>query len=470
VATRKKTAAQDQGQRTTARRSVLTGGAVGLAAVAGAAIGRPGPASAQNTTPSVTDWINVTQTSPPADNSGATDSTAAINQALSQAHLNNGYNGTTSNVGAVVYMPVGIYKISGPLFVPHGVTLRGATPMNHSADGQTNDWGTVIKPMTTQSPAPAWSAGTNVNGVISFDATNLNALPRVAVENIWIDGSQLSTFSTTPTVDGIAATGGVEALTIRNVGVYSVTGNGIAGYSPGMSKPDGWVIENSVVQSVTGYGISFAGADSHMSNVHVQQCGAGFLITGGNNRLVGCRADQSSSGTIGSGFTIDVRQNGGFSGSTTLIGCGTEENNLYGLSLINSASSPSSSDPVIAMGCSFDGDGVNGGAGGGNYAGVSVQGINTLILNSCNVNVMANPNIMNPNKSAPQHALALSSNAQGEPLLIQALGGLWNCTGTNPIYPAAAPPVQVLSYGVHVFTGGQIGSSGGAQSFEANQL
>jgi hypothetical protein len=467
VATRKKTAAQDQGQRTTARRSVLTGGAVGLAAVAGAAIGRPAAASALNTTPSVTDWINVTQTSNPADNSGATDSTAAINQALSQAHLNNGYNGTTSNVGAVVYMPVGIYMISGPLFVPHGVTLRGATPMNHSGDGQTNDWGTVIKPMTTQSPAPSWNAGTNVNGVISFDATGLNALPRAAAENIWIDGSELNTFKTTPTVDGIAATGGVEALTIRNVGVYSMTGNGIAGYSPTSAKPDGWVIEDSVVQSCTGYGVTFAGADSHMSNVHVQGCGAGFLITAGNNRLVGCRADQSSSTTIGSGFTIDVRQNQtlGFAGSTTLVGCGTEENNLYGLSLINSGTPPNTfNNPVIATGCSFDGDGVNGGAGGGNYAGISVQGINMLILNACNVNVMAVQS-----SGSPQHALALSANAQGQPALVQAFGGLWCFVGTNPIYPAAGPPVGTLSYALHTSASGQNGN-GNIQPFQSTQL
>ena len=287
----------------------------------------------------------------------------------------------------------------------------------------------------------------------------------MAVENIWIDGSDLGSFSNDPTVDGIATAGPVESLIIRCVGVYEVSGNGIAGYSDSAGKPDGWLIENSAVESCPGYGVSFAGAGSYLNNVRAQRCGHGFSITRGNNRLVGCRADHS---VLGSGFTIDARQHGNFFGSTTLIGCGTEGNNQHGLSLINSSTLPGSimNDPVIAIGCSFDGDGVNNSDGGGHYAGISVSGINLLILSACNVTVSSGKAAT----GCPEHALAVASNAQGPPMLIQALGGFWNCAGTTLIHPAASPPAQVLSYRVHGFTEGQIGASDSVATFQLNQL
>lgn len=63
--------AQPEDQPSRPRRAVLTGGAVGLAAVAGSALGgRAQPALAQSGTASITDWINVTQTPYYADNTG----------------------------------------------------------------------------------------------------------------------------------------------------------------------------------------------------------------------------------------------------------------------------------------------------------------------------------------------------------------------------------------------------------------
>jgi hypothetical protein len=449
-------------KRSRPRRAVLTGGAVGLAAVAGSTLGgRAQPALAQSGTASITDWINVTQTPYNADNTGTNDATAAINKALSDAGRASLYPN-----GAVVYLPVGTYLTSAPLTVPHGVTLRGATPLNQSADGQTQDWGSVLKP-SASGTIKTWTNGTNVNGVISIDGTSAT-LSRMAVEDIWIDGSSLTTFSPTPTVDGIAGTGAVEALTIRGVGIYLVTGNGIAAYSPSTAAPDGWLIEDSVVQgentstgiTYTQYGVTFDCSDSYFSNVHVQQCNYGFSLTGGNNRLIGCRADSSK---IGSGFTFDVRQNGKYFGSSQLVGCGTESNNHYGLSLVNTGAPPNSrmNDLVIATACSFDGDGANGGSGGGNYAGISVAGINMLILNACNVTV-TKTQVTN---GAPQYALAIASNAQGPPMLVQAVGGFWDCANPNSATPKLSDIVygstvaQVLSVAVHG-TGGGIPAAG----------
>ena len=455
------TAPQDDDRPSAVHRSLLPDGVIDLAAIAGAAVagvtlGGTSLAAAQDTAPPVTGWVNVTDSPWNADNTGTRDATAAIGSALASA--------ASDGAAGVVYLPAGVYLTSGPLPVPHGVTLCGAAPVGHSGDGQAQHGISVIKPAPSGGIS-AWSAGASVNGVISMDVSGGIAHTGMTVENVWIDGSGLSGFSNNPAVDGIAAVGPVESVTIRCVGVHAVSGNGIAGYSDGAGKPAGWLVESSAAQSCSGYGAAFAGTGSYLNNVRAQQCGHGFSITQGDNRLIGCHAEHS---VLGSGFTIDARQPGNFFGSITLIGCGTEGNNQHGLSLINSGTLPGSimNDPVIAIGCSFDGDGVNDFADDGHYAGISVSGINMLILSACNVTVSTGT----VTTGCPQHALAIASNAQGSPMLIQALGGFWNCAGPTLIHPAASPPVQVLSYRVHGFTGGQMGPSDGVETFQFGQL
>jgi hypothetical protein len=82
------------------------------------------------------DWLNVVSDYG-ADNTGAADATADISKALKAAKAP--FGGIQRS--AVVYLPPGVYLISAPLLVPPGVTLLGATPMNQSGDGQTQDWG-----------------------------------------------------------------------------------------------------------------------------------------------------------------------------------------------------------------------------------------------------------------------------------------------------------------------------------------
>lgn len=62
------------------------------------------------------DWINAVN-SYRADPTGTNDSTTALQNAL---------NAAASNGGGNVYLPVGTYKISSPLNLKTGVTLRGA--------------------------------------------------------------------------------------------------------------------------------------------------------------------------------------------------------------------------------------------------------------------------------------------------------------------------------------------------------
>lgn len=162
VRTRKNIHSQDR--PSTARRAVLTGGAVGLAAVAGSAFGRVTPAGAA-TNPSITDWINiVTDVSPGADPTGTTDSASAINRAIAALPAS----------GGVVYFPTGTYKVksatiaavlgsssTGPIY------LRGAgkdvTILEYYGSGD------CIRMYNSVTPGAGWSvpAATFEGGGIS---------------------------------------------------------------------------------------------------------------------------------------------------------------------------------------------------------------------------------------------------------------------------------------------------------------
>jgi Pectate lyase superfamily protein len=441
--------APDEKGPSPARRAVLTGGVAGLAAVAGATLGRAQPASAVTLPPSVVDWINVTNNptlTVLAKGDGTTDDTSAIQAALNAA-----------SPGEVVYLPgptagstvVGKYLVNHPLVVPSGVILTGCSPAGQLASSFTGMYGTILKVAST------WSNnGLSNPGVIAFNGAS-GAVYNPVVKDLWID------FTSGPApanVNGIASFDNVFHAVIDRVGIVAATGKGIYGQSNGSSgRPDGWSITNVIVEQPASDGIRYEGQDGFMCNVHAQNgnsksgTGDGFVITGGNNRLVGCRADSCANG-----FTIDVRQNGVFSGTTTLTGCGTEQNSQNGFNVINSSSSATAmSDPVIATGCSFDGDGS---------AGIAVTGANIVILNACNVNVTS---INSP--ATPQWALSLAANSGGSiPNLVQALGGWWTAASSTLVHGAAN--ANVLSYGVHGFKGGQFVNGDAVTAFSVGNL
>ena len=448
--------AEKAGRPNTARRAVLTGGAVGLAAVAGSALGRSQPAEAQTLNPSVEDWINVTNNAgltKLAKGNGTTDDTAAIQAAL-----------TAASPGEVVYLPgptlgstiVGTYLVSSPLVVPKGVILAGCVPVGELASGFTGHYGSTLR------VSSSWAQGSAAEpGVIVVDGSSATQY-NCAIKDLWID---CHTGPAPSGVHGIATAGSVFHLVIDRVGIVAPTGMGI--YAPNQStgRPDGWQISNMIIEEPVSDGVHYEGQDCWMSNVHVQNgntngTGDGFVIKGGNNRLIGCRADSCTNG-----YTIDTRQNGQFFGSTILSACGTESNLENGLNVINSSSSSTAmSDPVIANGCSFDGDGISGTP----YAGIGVYGANIVILNGCNICVAGST-------LSPQYALTFTNAVSGtrnpggsDPTLIQALGGFWQAVSSTLVNGSDAN--TVLSYGVHGFTGGQFGHGDAVATFEHNQL
>lgn len=292
MVTRKSRASQDEERPSTARRSILTGSALGLAAVAGASIGGASSASAQSTAPSVTDWLNVTNAAYGAKGDGTTDDFAAITNALQAA-----------KPGQVVYLPsagtntaggtiTGQYLITQPLVILPGVCLRGPTPVNDDAGRLTADnYGAAIQVAPhASSTLPTWRGNPSLShqGALVLMPTGSNStLYRPAVENLWIDGSANST----DLIDGIASIGSVFHALIRNVGVWTASGNGIAAYSPSTGttpRADAWEVDSCILQSCRGNGVSFFGQDTIFQAVHAQGCtNDGFYIQRGNNRLIG---------------------------------------------------------------------------------------------------------------------------------------------------------------------------------------
>ncbi|HEV2373311.1 MAG TPA: glycosyl hydrolase family 28-related protein [Streptosporangiaceae bacterium] len=111
----------------TGRRALLTGGAAGLVAVAGATLGRTQPAGAATVRssilgqPSVTDWVNVVNMG--ADPTGLKDSTKAFLAAVAALPTMT-LNEAIAPVG-VVYVPTGTYTVSGTIPLPANARLVG---------------------------------------------------------------------------------------------------------------------------------------------------------------------------------------------------------------------------------------------------------------------------------------------------------------------------------------------------------
>ncbi|HEY1914882.1 MAG TPA: glycosyl hydrolase family 28-related protein [Streptosporangiaceae bacterium] len=460
---------QKEGPPLRARRSVLTGGAVGLAAMAGAAIMSAPPAIAQTTaTPSVTDWLNVVNYG--ADPTGASDSTKAINQALVAA--GNQTDANNAVTGGVVYLPTGVYMTTAPLLIPPQVMLLGAFPASADmSSDSTPDWaGSVIRPSSAWVSTDANAGVIYMNGVM--DGGSQSVARRSSVCNLWVDCSGLwskdKPVSGTGLMAGLSVYGGVFHGLVSGVGIYNTPGTGMcfAADRKTNARSDGWTIRDCVVQgwghNPTDYGIYWNGEDTQFINVHVQagpsstRGGSGWYINkGGNCRWVACRGDQSAD----SGWTIDANPGGTPDtpgGSVTLIGCGSENNGNFGLHLINTSATSTTTGsemrvPVQAIGCTFLFDGRLKPTGGG--AGIRVEGYNTLSLDNCNVNTSAD--------GYPAYALVTgyspskSNQTPTAPALIRAFGGIWNCNG-SPLINDTADMIGAgtLWTDVHCVTGG----------------
>jgi Pectate lyase superfamily protein len=452
---------QEEGQPMRARRAVLTGGAVGLAAVAGAAFSSSPPAAAL-TYPPVSDWLNVLNYG--ADPTGGTDSASAFNNAIIAAAAQNtdpAHPASGTTYGGVVYVPSGVYMTKSPILLLQQVMLLGAFPASAAMTSKP----TVSNPLdyagSIIQPSASWGNGGDSNAGVIYVNGGTAGISRPAISNLWVDGSNLANAVGGPNLAalaGISVYGGAAHGEIYGVGVYGMPTSGMYFAQDGSSRTDGWTLRDCIVQTWgtggSNYGIYWEGDDSQFVNVHAQAAPTStaggscwYVAAGGNNRWIACRADQSAD----SGWVFDSDPGGSPDTPGTanmLIGCGTENNANYGLHLINSNASVKMRIPVIAVGCAWGFDGRAAPTNGG--AAACVEGYNTLFLDNCNVGTNEASNVV-----YPEYGLVTNIMGGSAPALIRATGGIWNCGATSPVNDVAAMGFAGgLSIDVHSVTGG----------------
>lgn len=393
------------------------------------------------------DVVDAVALYPGIDPSGVADSTTGINQALSDA-------GSYASPRRV-YLRAGIYKVTGPILLNSPAqVLLGSQGATQGTAGASLKYGTVLK------ADASWSTTLPAAGiitVISGDGTGNTELDRFAISDLWVNGS-----SAPANVDGIAVWGAMKAVSIERVGAQSCTGRGMAFYrNTNFSSSNfttGLHLSTCLANSCGSDGFYYDGTDGTILDCHAQTCGTsgtgdGFYIKANNNALIRCRGDLSING-----ITIDAPgPSGGFLDGITLVGCGTQRNKQNGLNVINSSTTGQSSrDPVLAVGCSFGGDGVNGGSGGGGFAGVLVSGSNAVTLSNCDVLVHTE----DVAGGCPQYAVATASSGSGPgvPDLVQASGGLWNAA-TALVHDAAPAFSLRIAPSVDGYAGAQYAGS-----------
>jgi hypothetical protein len=284
-------------------------------AVAGATDRQQVVLAAVGTTP---DWINVTSTAYRADPTGASDSTAAIQNAINAA-------GSAPAAG-VVYFPAGTYRISAAMTVHSNLTLIG------DGDGQT---------MITQASGTA-------DGLYGAGIT------RLRVHGIWIQQGASGSAGSGPGV-GInldSPAQGRSQVTNSYCAISDVTVSGFGADGISIGNPVVGSLSRVVSQLNGRAGISLHGTAgaSAGSSVTMDSChadsnnGAGFELSAmAYCFLNGCASDQNGYGyqltscravaLTGCGAQDTVNDSFVLSGGAgnTLTSCLIDNNQHYGI-------------------------------------------------------------------------------------------------------------------------------------------
>jgi hypothetical protein len=414
---------------THSRRTVLAGAAA-MAGGGTAALlaGRRSPSPAL---PPVAARLTASSTGPPLAPSG--DTTGQMDSASIQGLLD---GSTPAQLGAgLFYLRQPLTLTQGNYLVGSGGASQGGAPGGTGAGDKLgtvltfgSDWSTSSVPAGVQP------------GVVMMTGTNPQA--RMNVSDLWIDAS-VGAITVPAGVDGITATGEQDSVSLINVGVNQLNGNGISAFasSPGES-PDGWYLVNCLMQGCAESGVYGSFADSTLMAVHVQTCGQhGFYVQAGNNRLLGCRSDTNAY----DGFHIAALCAPYSFDTVVLDGCGTSGNGNFGLNVINPSptgqngadSAGGLASAVSAVGCMFCGDGVNGGAGGGGYAGIAASGEVILTVTGCHVLVSDTTVTV----GCPEYGFVVTTGGtgSGKPNVVTLSNCFLNAAGSSCYYcPAIA--------------------------------
>lgn len=305
------------------------------------------------------DWLNAV-TNYGADPSGATDSTTALQNMLTDA----GKGATTTGVTSVAYLQSGaVFQTSAPLTIPPGVALISGNS-NEVSTGLDFLDGAVIQPSASFSQG---SAAGNAVLLLVGEATGSYTVPSVEqkITSIMIDGSKLPSGNTT---DGIQLYGAVSRVNMYRVLVSTVGGNGINCVEDGSGNlPDALRGERVNVRyaGATGFNI-YRVSDCTFTDCLAENCaGDGWSITNASNSTyLACRSEHNNIG-----YVYTSTQDATGSGGGKFVGCSTDRNTEWGMQI---TSSDSTGTPLILSGCAFRRDGRNGNSGGGSYSGLYI--------------------------------------------------------------------------------------------------
>ena len=300
---------------------------------------------------SVQDWLNVRAFGAVGDNFA--DDTAAIQDALFACPM-----------GGVVYLPVGAYRTSAPLTIPPAVTLMGTHANLMTVVG-------LIDPPCYIRPLAEFAGAAVIQLLDQIDGEYSTISAEHRILGIMIDGSDLEA----PGIDGIQAKGNVQNVGLRDVTIRRVTGAGINTQFQGGFFPYSWRLHRVMIDNVGWHGFAVqVMTDITMIDCQAIGCGAdGFSIdNAANSQMIGCRAEWN----VGNGIHITGDWATGTGSGGMLIGdCSTDRNGRNGL-LVDAVGNP----PIQIENLHTRRDGRNDGAGGGDYAGLAVDGATVPVI------------------------------------------------------------------------------------------
>ncbi|WP_151480617.1 right-handed parallel beta-helix repeat-containing protein [Streptomyces albicerus] len=293
-------------------------------------------------TPSVRDWLNVKDFGAQGD--GAADDTAAIQAALAACPM-----------GGIVYLPAGAYRTSAPLTIPPAVTLMGTHTNLMTVVG-------LVDPPCYIAPLASFVGDSVIKFLDQAEGGYSTISAEHRILNVMIDGSAVAT----PGIDGILAKGNIQNVALRDVTIRKVTGAGINTQFNAGFFPYSWRCHRVMVDNCGWHGIHM----QVMTDITLIDCQAignganGFEINNAaNSQAIGCRAEWNAA----NGFHITGDWATGTGSGGMLLGdCSTDRNGFNGV-LIDAVGN----GPIQIENLHTRRDGRNGGAGGGNYAGLA---------------------------------------------------------------------------------------------------
>ena len=367
-------------------------------------------------------WISVLDYG--ADPSGKSDSTAAIQDALTAA----------TAAGDGVFMPAGTYATSAPLTVPASVTLLGSSAVNPYYSG---DKGAVIKPRSS-------FAGSYAIYLTDSGATQT---PGPALRGFAVDGTSVS-----GTLHGIYAFGPVYLARLSDLWIVNCTGWGIltaqdSGVSSGATWPFWWWARDIMVEECGAGGISLTSmTDSTWDNAYVIYCGKGgtpgpgwYVDWAGNSQFANCRGEWC--GTNGWHLTGSWWTGTG-SGGMTMTGCSTDRNEKDGVLIDATGNGPLLIDTLMLRR-----DGRNGGSAGSSYSGLNINAA-TIPVTIGTISVYPGVDDNGSGTNSPEYGITLSGST-----LITSIGSGYVQGGTTAVNNTATGSYVVLGPGIITATG-----------------